>query len=114
MSLYDISSRLLTRSVARVFYHTRALDVEVNPEIPRKQSKAVSKGNGPVPYHDEFGSDEPTMMADLCQMLEENFDRQLDSMKSHFDRQDKKLGELTKKMRATNQRLLYSMYGHHI
>ena len=29
--------------------------------MPRKQGKAVPEGNDPVPHHDEFGSDEPTM-----------------------------------------------------
>ena len=42
--------------------------------MPRKQGKAVvPEGNDPVP-HDEFGSDEPTIMADLYRMLEESFD----------------------------------------
>ena len=42
--------------------------------MSRKQSKTVPEGNGPVPHHDEFGSDKLTM-ADLYQMLEKNFDR---------------------------------------
>ena len=68
--------------------------------MPRKQNKAVPEGSGPVRHHDEFGSyGEPTM-ADLHRMLEENFDRQqVDGMMSHFDRQDKKLDEVTKEIR---------------
>ena len=45
----------------------------------------------------------PTI-ADLYRMLEGNFDRQVDRMRSHFYRQDKKLVKLTGMMRATNQR----------
>ena len=41
----------------------------------------------------------------IYRMLEENFDRQLSRMRSHFVRQDKTLNELTEKMRTTNQRL---------
>ena len=29
--------------------------------MPRKQDKAVPKGNGPIPHQDEFGADEPTL-----------------------------------------------------
>ena len=42
--------------------------------MPRKWSKAVPEGNDLVPRHDEFGSDEPTIV-DLYRMLEESFDR---------------------------------------
>ena len=76
--------------------------------MPRKQGKAIPEGNGPVPYHDKFGSGESTM-ADLYRMLKNNFDRKdksLDRMSSHFDRRDKKLDELTEEMKATNQRLV--------
>ena len=38
-------------------------------------------------------------------MPDESFDRQLDRMKNHFDLYDKKLGELTEKMRASSQHL---------
>ena len=72
--------------------------------MSRNRSKAVPEGNGPVSRHGESGSGEPTM-ADLYRMLEANFDGKLNRMKSHFYRQDKKLGKLTEKMRATNQRL---------
>ena len=33
--------------VARVFYHTSVLDVEVNPEIPQNRSKAVPEAKDP-------------------------------------------------------------------
>ena len=60
------------------------LDVVVNPEMSRNRSKAVSEGNDPVPYHDEFGSGEPAM-ADLYRILEETFDTMLARMRSLFD-----------------------------
>ena len=47
-------------------------------------------------------------MADLYQIFEGRFDgmdKNLDMMLSHFDRQDKKLVELTEKMVATSQRV---------
>ena len=93
--------------MASVFYHTSDLGVEVNPNMSRNRSKAVPEGNGPVPHRDELESGEPTM-AGLYQMLKKNFDRMeknLDMMPSHFDRQYKQLGELTEKMKHTNQRL---------
>ena len=40
----------------------------------RKKSKAVSKGNGPVPQQKEFGSGGPTL-ADVYQLFKERFDR---------------------------------------
>ena len=72
--------------------------------MPRNRSEAVPEGNDPVPHQDEFGPDQPTM-ADLYQMIEERFDRQLNLIKSHFDQQDEKLDELMEKMTETNQRL---------
>ena len=69
--------------------------------MPRKRSKAVPEGSGPVPHHDEFGSDQPTM-ADLYRMIEERFDksdRNLDKMKGH--QQDETLDELMEKTRYT-------------
>ena len=38
-------------------------------------------------------------------MPDESFDRQLNRMKNHFDLHDKKLSELTEKMRASSQHL---------
>ena len=43
-------------------------------------------------------------MADMYGLFEERFHRQLNLMKSYFDQQDKKLDELTGKMRETRQR----------
>ena len=48
----------------------------------RNWSKAVPEGSGPV-RHDEVGLDQPTL-ADLCQMIEEMFDRKLKIMEGHF------------------------------
>ena len=61
--------------------------------MPKNRSKAVPEGNSPVPHHDEFGSDQPTM-ADLHRLIIER-----------FDRSDKQFNELTERLRATNQRL---------
>ena len=63
--------------------------------MPRKWSKAVPKGNGPVPYHDQLGSREPTMV-DLKKMFEVKIDR----MDKDLERMSKRTGML----RATNQR----------
>ena len=94
----------LTFPVARVFYHTCALDVEVNPEMPQNRSRAVREGNGAFPPPDEFGSGEPTMV-ELYRILEETFDRmdkKIDRMTSCFDR---RLNKLIGKTRETKQRL---------
>ena len=59
--------------------------------MPRKQDKAVPEGNGPVPYYDEFGPDQPTTADLLYRMIIERFDkfdRNLETMKSHFNEQD--------------------------
>ena len=68
------------------------LNVEVYSEMPRKWSKVVLKGDGPV-LHDEVEPDQPTM-AGVYRMIEEI-----------FDKPDRKLDELAEKMRATRQRL---------
>ena len=72
--------------------------------MPRKQGKVVPEGSGPVPQHDEFGPEQPKLV-DMYRVFEERFDRQLNIIKIHFDQQDEKLDELTKKMRETRQRL---------
>ena len=69
--------------------------------MSRNWIKAVSEGNSPVPQQEEFGSDEPTLLADVCRLLKERFDRQLKVTKSHFDKVDK----LADKLRATKQHL---------
>ena len=38
--------------------------------MPRKESKAVPEGNGPVPQQEEFGSGQPTLV-DVKQKIEE-------------------------------------------
>ena len=55
--------------------------------MPRKQGKAVPEDNGPVPQHDEFGLDQPTLV-EIYRLLEERFDRLQNLMKSHFDQLD--------------------------
>ena len=75
--------------------------------MPRKRSKAVLEGNGPVLHQDEFGSDEPTMVG-LYRMIKERFDqsdRYLHRMKNHFDQQDTKLDKLTENLERANQRV---------
>ena len=65
------------------------------------------RGQRPVPHHDELGSREPAM-ADLCRMIKGRFNelyRNLENMESHFDQQDGKLDEVTKEIRAIDQRL---------
>ena len=80
--------------MARVFYPTTSvLGAEVNPNMARKQSKAVPEGNDLVPHHDEFGSGEPTM-TELHRML-----------KLRLDGTDKELDELIGKTIVINQRL---------
>ena len=75
--------------------------------MPRKWSKSVPEGNGPVLHHDEFESREPTMVG-LYRMIEELSDKSdsnLEKRKSRFEQQDEKLDELTKKVKETRQRL---------
>ena len=67
-------------------------DVEVYPKMPRKKSKAVTEGNGPIP-HGDVGPDQPTM-ADLYRMIKEI-----------LDKSDRKLDELTEEMGGARQRL---------
>ena len=62
--------------------------------MPRKWSKAVPKGNGPVPHHDQFGSQKPTMVD-----LNRTFEVKIDRMDKNLDR----MSELTGMLRATNQ-----------
>ena len=68
--------------------------------MPRKESDAVSEGNGPVPEQEEFGSGEPTLV-DVYRLFEERFDIQqkrmdsfFDGMDSCFDRWNRKLDEI--------------------
>ena len=59
----------------------------------QKESKAIPKGNGPVPQQEEFGSDEPTL-ADVYR-----------TFKERFDRWDRKLDEMAGDWRSMDQRL---------
>ena len=59
------------------------------------------EGNGPVPQQEEFGSDQSTL-ADVYQLFEERFERQLKGVKSHLD---KIMNELSDGMRRLDQRL---------
>ena len=74
----------------------------------RKESNAVPEGNdGSVPQQEEFGSSQPTL-ADVYRMFKERFDQSNKywcSMRSHFDQQVKKVGELMEITRGTSQRL---------
>ena len=63
--------------------------------MPRKQGRAVPKGNGPVPQHDEFGPDQPTL-EDIHRLFEERLDRQLNQKKIHFDDLTEKIIEAKK------------------
>ena len=58
-----------------------------------EKDKAVSESNGPVPHHDGFRPDEPTLV-DLYRMIKER-----------FSRSDKYFDGPMEKMRVTNQRL---------
>ena len=64
--------------------------------MSRKESEAVLEGNGPVPQLEELRSDPPTL-ANVHQLFEESFDRQLKVVKSYFD-------EMVEEMRETDQR----------
>ena len=42
--------------------------------MQQNQGKAVPEGDGPVPRHDKFGPDQPTL-ADIYRLFEERLDR---------------------------------------
>ena len=53
----------------------------------RKESEAVSEGNGPVPHQEEFGSGQPTL-EEVCRMIKEALkvcNRSFDKMEEHVD-----------------------------
>ena len=58
--------------------------------MPRKESEVVPEGNGPVHQREQFGSGQPTLE---------------DVMKEGLDRWDKKLNEISDKMRERFTRL---------
>ena len=74
--------------------------------MPRKASKAVSEGNGPVPQKEELGSSQLTW-GDMYRLYEERFDRQLKRMDSFSDRMDDRLNkqfdEISKEMRKMDK-----------
>ena len=77
--------------------------------MPRKESEAVTEGNGPVPQQEEFGPGGPTP-ADIYRLFEERFDRQqkrmdsvFDGMDSCFDRWNRKLEEISDETRVIDQ-----------
>ena len=64
--------------------------------MSRKESEAVPVGNSPVPQHEEFGSDQPTLK-EVCRMIKEVFEE--------GDRRIYKMQEYTGERRSMNQRL---------
>ena len=56
--------------------------------MPRKESEAVTKGNGPVPQQEEFGSSGEPTLADVYRLFEGKIDRQQKRMDSFFDKLD--------------------------
>ena len=82
--------------MAKIFYLTNGIVVlgaEVNPEMPRNRSKADPDRNVPIPHHNKFGSDQPTMMVDRYRIIT----RTVRLIGQQVD-------ELTEKMGVTNQR----------
>ena len=72
--------------------------------MPQKESKAVPEGNDPVTHQEELGSNQP-MMTDFYRMINERIDESdihLDRTKSHFNQQEKKLGQLMEMTRGSN------------
>ena len=75
---------------------------DVNPKMPRTETKAVPEGNGPIP-HDDYGSGEP-IMAELYRVFKEGFyrmNKHFDIMTNKFDRHKIQRNE----DKRTNQRL---------
>ena len=85
--------------------------------MPRKESEAVTEGNGPVPQQEEFGSSEPTL-ADVYRLFEERFDRQqkrmdsfFDGVDSCFDQWNRKLDEISDEARVLDQHVTSLEHG---
>ena len=68
--------------------------------MPRKESKAVSEGNGSVPRQDKIGPDQPTLTV-VYPLFVERFERQLKGLKTRLD----KMNVLADEMRGTRQRI---------
>ena len=77
--------------MARVFYRTSVLDVDVTLRCHRSRARLPPRALTPFPIM--MNSGKPTMV-ELYRIIKER-----------FDRSDKQFDELTEKMRATNQRL---------
>ena len=85
--------------------------------MPRKESEAVTEGNGPVPQQEELGSGEPTL-ADVYRLFEGKIDRQqkrmdrfFDGMDSYFDRWNRKLDEISDETRVMDQHVTSLEHG---
>ena len=70
--------------------------------MPRKESKVVPEGNGPVAQEETFGYGESTLAGSISTFAE-RFDRQL---KSCFDRWGRKLDEMREDWRSMDHRLI--------
>ena len=66
--------------------------------MPRKESKNVPEGNGPVHQREELGSGQPTL-EDVYQVLEEGFRK----INSYLDQMNRKLKEVTDEKRSMDQ-----------
>ena len=72
----------------------------------RKESEAVSDGNGPLPQQEEFGSGQLTLeevYRMLCKVIDSRSDRQQKIMDSCFDRWHRKMDESLDEMRVVDQ-----------
>ena len=63
-----------------MYKHTSVLDIEVYPEMPRKKSKNVPEGNGPVPQ-DKSGL---LTMEKIRRTMSEVMGKSFDEWTSHF------------------------------
>ena len=78
--------------MARAYDHTGVvcLDVKVSPKTPRTKSKAVSKGNGPIPQ-DKYGFGGLTMKKMYRVLAEEHgsyFDRKTNHFNQRFEHEE--------------------------
>ena len=66
--------------------------------MPRKESEAVSEGNGPVHEREEFASGQPTL-ENVYRVLKEGFKK----MDSYINQMNRKLKEITDEKRSMDQ-----------
>ena len=72
--------------------------------MPRKESEAVPKGNGPASQQEEFGSDQPTLAA-VYRKIEEVWGRKMDVLTTEFSERVTQQGYGTRLLRrAVNWR----------